>query len=849
MQATTTGVDQYIAQPVIERITQTTQASVSEAELTAKLAALNNTVNQELYGSTGAPSSTPATGGLFNEIALSNSINNLSGVTITNSSVSGGSGGGGGGGSGTVDSGTQGQFAFYNAPGTTITATSSLFLAQSGSVGIGTTSSISQLAIDSSDPNGSFLTLSNQSDGSFDAIHFISKNSDSTANDWLVGTNIDDNNIFEIAPGDTNTGADTFIVDSNGNVGIGTTSPYATLSVAGSAAFSGGTSIGSDGLLNVGVAEDPDGYAYANKLNVVQYSTSTDPNDMNLDLFATIVTPTSDVTASEIDPNNFDLELNGSDDYTWGGDTLSATANMNGSGTADQINGVGGFANVNSGSITGTNDQGAFGVYGDGQMYGGSNVSQIAGVLGEAALYGGTAQDAAALSGEFYDQGATVTNGYGLKTYVSDEAGTIYNDYGVYVGSPPSNAGGIGNNYGIWIGDQSNVGTTSNYAFWYDSPGVFRIKSDGVMAYYNPSFSPKYTPNATNFERVVQEWSNNTAEYGTENEGTGQAVPLAFITASTTRMTIGATGNVGVGTSSLSSRLTVWGPDAATTSAFAVVNAASTTVFAIYDSGNSTYSGSIFQSSDQRLKTDIESLDASSSLSAVEALNAVSYLRLDQPGQGENLGFLAQQVAQVFPQLVSTTSATALTPDGTLTLNYQGLIAPIVAAIQELDQQLTNLANTVAGFAQSFVSSDITATNQLCVGTTCVSQQQFAAMVAAAGRTTETIDGAAEPMSGSQATDTPPVIEVNGDDPAVVQVGTTYDDLGAHITGPQNDLNLGIQSFVNGSPMSPVQIDTSAAATDTIDYVVTDQNGLTATSTRTVIIEIASSTAATSTTD
>jgi len=34
-----------------------------------------------------------------------------------------------------------------------------------------------------------------------------------------------------------------------------------------------------------------------------------------------------------------------------------------------------------------------------------------------------------------------------------------------------------------------------------------------------------------------------------------------------------------------------------------------------------------------------------------------------------------------------------------------------------------------------------------------------------------------------------------------------------------------------------VQIDTSEAATDTIDYVATDQNGLTATSTRTVIIE------------
>jgi len=37
--------------------------------------------------------------------------------------------------------------------------------------------------------------------------------------------------------------------------------------------------------------------------------------------------------------------------------------------------------------------------------------------------------------------------------------------------------------------------------------------------------------------------------------------------------------------------------------------------------------------------------------------------------------------------------------------------------------------------------------------------------------------------------------------------------------------------------MNPVQIDTSAAATDTIDYVATDQSGLSATSTRTVLIE------------
>lgn len=40
--------------------------------------------------------------------------------------------------------------------------------------------------------------------------------------------------------------------------------------------------------------------------------------------------------------------------------------------------------------------------------------------------------------------------------------------------------------------------------------------------------------------------------------------------------------------------------------------------------------------------------------------------------------------------------------------------------------------------------------------------------------------------------------------------------------GLQADLNLGIATFVNGTANSPVQIDTTQAATETIDYVVTD---------------------------
>ena len=65
-------------------------------------------------------------------------------------------------------------------------------------------------------------------------------------------------------------------------------------------------------------------------------------------------------------------------------------------------------------------------------------------------------------------------------------------------------------------------------------------------------------------------------------------------------------------------------------------------------------------------------------------------------------------------------------------------------------------------------------------------------------------------------------------------------DLGASITGPQADLNLGIKTFLNGALVSNIQLDTSTAATDTIDYVATDQAGNIGTSTRTVIIQAAS---------
>ena len=304
-----------------------------------------------------------------------------------------------------------------------------------------------------------------------------------------------------------------------------------------------------------------------------------------------------------------------------------------------------------------------------------------------------------------------------------------------------------------------------------------------------------------------------------------------------------STGNIGIGTSSPYGRLTVWGLDtASSTLTFNVVNNASTTIFAVFDGGNAQLSGTLTQSSDARLKTNIQSLDASTSLAAINSLTPVAYDWLD-PNKGgtRQYGFIAQQVQHVFPNLVSTTSATALTPDGTLGLNYLGLIAPIVEAIQTLSAQVQSLTATVESFAQSFTSKKITASQQLCVeksdGTpVCITGDQLSNIVSG----TPTVQLSAPTPPTIAGTTTPPSIEIQGSNPATINIGDTYTDLGAIVHDNQGH-DLSYHTFLNGVLSGNILIDTTHVATDTIDYVATDTWGNTATSTRTVIIEAATS--------
>ncbi len=742
----------------------------------------------------------------------------------------------GGGGSGTVNSGTQGQFAFYNAAGTTLTATSTLFLATSGDIGVGTTTP-------------SFL---------FDVAG--SAYTDTLTTGTENGTLVVGTSKYPTLAAAVNacpaTGCSIYVASPQTIPAITITKSISIkfapgeYSVTGTITFQNVSGIKFGGA-GEGVGSGTGGTEFTWSGN------STSP------MFALNAVELSNFDNFWIDANQFVPLETGIDipQTSSGVSTSDSFDNIRINGTAGGIqygfrlgDGSGGgqtdlmkftHVEVDNYSVAAWSieysqsklhtfidcsvDSDGYGMYGVATALNGSNGGSFYWFGGGGAsntvadFFLGTPDDSIEINGGGFEGSARLlmTGGASASAWpitienmrwsgdgvAQDGKMVIYTDRG------PLNV--IGNIFG------DGTSTIPLQIYYATSAG----NSSYANAYGNSirtTLADPFTGNAL--------WTSVGNEIG------AVPTPLGNV----------FSGRVGIGTTTPYSPLEIWGPDvAASTTAFLVTDNASDTEFAIFDNGNATLAGNLIQNSDQRLKTNVQTIDASSSLAEINALNPVTFNWIDPAKNGvPQYGFIAQQVQSIFPNLVSTTSPTALTPDGTLSLNYVGLIAPIVKAIQAIENEIAALTTTVASFADSFTSKALTASNQLCVGSVCVTPAQFQVMVAAANQSASASPSSSTP-NPPDSTSSPqaPVLSVNGNNPAIVQIGATYNDLGATITGPQADLNLGIHTFLNGALMSDIVLDTSTTATDTIDYVATDQNGLTSTSTRTVLIEpVASST-------
>jgi hypothetical protein len=99
---------------------------------------------------------------------------------------------------------------------------------------------------------------------------------------------------------------------------------------------------------------------------------------------------------------------------------------------------------------------------------------------------------------------------------------------------------------------------------------------------------------------------------------------------------------------------------------------------------NVTISNTLVESSDARLKENVETLE--NSLDKVRALRGVSYNKIESPEYKE-IGFIAQEVEEVVPELVTTDE----TEDAMKAVSYGRTVALLVEAVKELKAEVEEL--------------------------------------------------------------------------------------------------------------------------------------------------------------
>ena len=696
--------------------------------------------------------------------------------------------------SGGVNVGTQGQLPFYNAAGTTLSATSSIFLAQSGYVGIGTTTPNWLLQVAGTRPS---LALTDTSAGT-NLKHWLFS---SMGGNLYIGTSTD-------AYATSTPSALTIL--NNGNVGIGTASPTQKLEVS-----SVGGSYPQVKIDNTSAGGSAGMRLSGNNGSSV-WDVASNWSGSNNEFTVLYNSTTSVITAL----------TNGNVGIGTTGPLTKLDVNVPGTTTLANIQ-----QNLSSNGIALNGGAYGAGNYLPGLIwYTGDQVKPKAGVW---------AQETA--NGSYLDFGTS--NNYGIG--ITNTALAIDYDGNVGIGTTSP------------VAPLSVVAVSS--ATSTITVGRSEVGSESQILMYGGLGGHNYSITNNNFVDGL-EFTPSTAIAGT-----------AFTTPT---LELLGNGNVGIGTTSPATLLEAGGSTANVT-------------FDGYKNctGFTSNANGLLActASDERLKQDITPLDSVATLAGIDALNPVSFYwdPETQRGPREQFGFIAQQVQQVFPNLVATSSPTSLTPDGTLSLDYNGLIAPAVLAIQELHLDLNAIASAAASstpesqsFASSFFSNlfaklvqwfaDATNgigkffagevhTKEMCVAKSdgteaCLNGDELAALMAGQTTSSSTTSSTSTSTStstttstttSSTSTSTPPVISVNGADPAEITVGDSYVDLGATITGPSSDLNLGISAIVNGgatTTVDQIHIDTSTAGTSTIEYVVVDQNGLMGTATRTVVV-------------
>ncbi|NBU58520.1 MAG: tail fiber domain-containing protein [Betaproteobacteria bacterium] len=522
-------------------------------------------------------------------------------------------------------------------------------------------------------------------------------------------------------------------IRDDGNVGIGTTSPISSLQVNGAATFgNGGASAGSPANIQFSYPGSPisnrltygtDGTGWQFRIGKNQGGTVTDQLTLqdsgNVGIGTT--TPTERLmVAGNIGTTRASTDYNVLTMTNTGGVQLHLNANANAEGNLRTVSNHPLSFSTNNIQRMLIDTSGRVGI----------------GTLTPAVVIHATGQaNAAPATSGSAQTGAAIRAGSGNSGNVLDIG--INNTGSTYAWLQSTSSTNLATNYPLVLnpnGANVGVGTAS------PSSGLHVVSTNGGAT------SNWYDPN--NYAATIHQNINGVKRYGLLVSNRWRSSE-SFVFAVDGRFTNGAgtvaedfhypylivrgDGNVGIGTSSPGTNLHVSGNantevgmritnESNTVGAYAILrlyNNSSNAVVLFYNSSSRTVDGGANGAmlrndggnltlaaagsvicggtctgfSDARLKKQVAPLPAESGLAAILRLNPISFNWIDpkQPDTSQ-FGFIAQDVAKVLPDLVSNSGNTsARTPDGTLTLNYIGLLAPLVKSVQELKEANDNL--------------------------------------------------------------------------------------------------------------------------------------------------------------
>ena len=253
-------------------------------------------------------------------------------------------------------------------------------------------------------------------------------------------------------------------------------------------------------------------------------------------------------------------------------------------------------------------------------------------------------------------------------------------------------------------------------------------------------------------------------------------LPIQFGTNDTVRLTVLGGGNIGVASTTPWRTLSVTGTvgfDGLTSSTDAGSLCLDSNKQVVYNSASDNC-----LSSTRATKHAIDNLSLDG-LRIIDTLQPVSFVYNQGDGR-TRYGFIAEDTAAVDAHLATYYA------NGTVSgIDDRSIIAILVGAVKEL-------AATVHGFADRFVTRELVATNvtadrgtfnELCVGKVCITESQFLSVFGASASQSAAAAGAADthtsaatggaPEAAEAAASGPPIIDSSGDNSATINASTT----------------------------------------------------------------------------